>query len=239
MSDSKSIDEIKASILQDPHALLNDQEVMRALVAAGDADVDDKVIDLKSVVMRRLESRLDEMQGQKSSILSAAYKNISTTNQVHRAILEVLEPKSFAEFLEFLRGPWAESLKITVSRLCLEAPSVPLEDMPPLQREFGPGVVFLQRGEIDYYITLGKDTEPRPVSLRQVKKGVPKIHGSFAESIRSEALLKIDLGEGNKHGLIVLGSTLPDQFVPSMGTDLLVFYGSVFEKVVQTWLAHE
>ncbi|GLQ36092.1 tyrosine recombinase XerC [Amylibacter marinus] len=239
MENNDQLSEIRTRILADPDALLNDQEVMRALVSASDPSANNNVIDLKSVVLRRLEERLDEMEGQKSTILSAAYENISTTNQVHRAILEVLGPNTFTGFLEFLRGPWAESLQVSVARLCLEAPAVPLTDMPPLQREFGPGVVFLQRGEIDYYITLGRDTAARPITLRQVKKGVPKIHGVHAENIRSEALLKIDLGPGNRPGMIMLGSDNPDQFVPNMGTDLLVFYGSVFERLVQSWLAHE
>jgi uncharacterized protein YigA (DUF484 family) len=108
--------------------------------------------------------------------------------------------------------------------------------MPALQREFGPGVVFLQKDEIDYYITLGKETEPRPVTLRQIRKGVTKIHGLNAEHVRSEALMKLDLGFGNRPGLLLMASHNADQFAPNMGTDLLVFYGSVFEKVMQRWL---
>lgn len=239
MTESDQMNDIRSRILQDPEALLNDREVMRALVTASDADQAANVIDLKTVVLKRLESRLEDMEGQNNTIVSAAYENMSTTSHVHRAILNVLEPKTFPEFLDFLRTTWAHSLNIDVARVCLEAPAIPLKDMPALQSEFGPGVVFLQKDEIDYYITLGKDIEARPISLRQIRKGVSKIHGILADEVRSEALMKLDLGTGNRPGLLLLGSKNPDQFAPNMGTDLLMFYGSVFEKVMQRWLYHD
>jgi len=239
MTDTDNMSDIRTRILQDPEALLNDREVMRALVSASDADQAANIIDLKTVVLRRLEGRLDEMEGQNNTIISAAYDNISTTSNVHRAILNALEPMTFTDFLSFLRTTWAHSLNIDVARVCLEAPSVSLEDMPALQAEFGPGVVFLQKDEIDYYITLGKDQEPRPITLRQIRKGVTKIHGTFAPEVRSEALMKLDLGVGNRPGLLLLASKNSEQFAPNMGTDLLMFYGSVFEKIMQRWLYHD
>ena len=177
----------------------------------------------------------DEIEGQNSNIISAAYKNISTTFRVHSAILEALEPKTFTEFLNFLKTDWANSLGIDVARLCLEAPSISKDDIPQLQTEFGPSVIFLKEGEIDHYITLGQDNDPRSVTLRQIRKGASNIYSNIAPELRSEALMKLDLGQGNSPGLLLLGSINPDQFLPNMGTDLFVFYGSIFEKVMQRW----
>jgi len=237
---SEALSEIRQKILDDPGSVLNDREVMRALIQAGDEAIDPNVIDLRTVAIKKLEQRLDNLEGHNSTILSAAYDNMATTNLFHRAILALLTPTSFSEFLDFLRGDWANSVRCTVARLCLEAPRVELDDMPVLQREFGPGVVFLQKDEVDFYITLGREEEaPRPITLRQVNRGVSKIHGEYADDIRSEALLKIDLGNGNRPGLIVLSSDIPDQFEPNHATDLLVFYGSVFERVVQRWLSED
>lgn len=234
----ESLTEIKQRILEDPASVLDDQDIVRALIQAGDDQVNPNVIDLRSVAIKKLEERLDNLQGHNNSILSAAYDNVATTNLFHRAILSALAPKSFNEFLEFLRGDWASSLRCSVARLCVEAPRVALDDMPILQREFGPGIVFLQKDEVDFYITLGRENEKiRPITLRQVNRGVTKIHGDYAPSIRSEALLKIDLGPDNRPGLLVLASDFEDQFEPNHATDLLVFYGSVFERLVQLWLS--
>jgi uncharacterized protein YigA (DUF484 family) len=235
MDDTTQISDFRKRILQDPEALLNDREVMRALISASSNNATTNVIDLKSVVLKRLEGRVDEIEGQNSNIISAAYKNISTTFRVHSAILEALEPKTFTEFLNFLKTDWANSLGIDVARLCLEAPSISKDDIPQLQTEFGPSVIFLQEGEIDHYITLGQDNDPRSVTLRQIRKGASNIYSNIAPELRSEALMKLDLGQGNSPGLLLLGSINPDQFLPNMGTDLFVFYGSIFEKVMQRW----
>jgi len=235
MDDTTQISDFRKRILQDPEALLNDREVMRALISASSNNAPTNVIDLKSVVLKRLEGRVDEIEGQNSNIISAAYKNISTTFRVHSAILEALEPKTFTEFLNFLKTDWANSLGIDVARLCLEAPSISKDDIPQLQTEFGPSVIFLQEGEIDHYITLGQDNDPRSVTLRQIRKGASNIYSNIAPELRSEALMKLNLGQGNSPGLLLLGSINPDQFLPNMGTDLFVFYGSIFEKVMQRW----
>ena len=235
MDDTTQISDFRKRILQDPEALLNDREVMRALISASSNNATTNVIDLKSVVLKRLEGRVDEIEGQNSNIISAAYKNISTTFRVHSAILEALEPKTFTEFLNFLKTDWANSLGIDVARLCLEAPSISKDDIPQLKTEFGPSVIFLQEGEIDHYITLGQDNDPRSVTLRQIRKGASNIYSNIAPELRSEALMKLDLGQGNSPGLLLLGSINPDQFLPNIGTDLFVFYGSIFEKVMQRW----
>ena len=208
---------------------------MRALISASSNNAPTNVIDLKSAVLKRLEGHVDKIEGQNSNIISAAYKNISTTTKVHSAILEALEPKTFTEFLNFLKTDWANSLGIDVARLCLEAPSISKDDIPQLKTEFGPSVIFLQEGEIDHYITLGQDNDPRSVTLRQIRKGASNIYSNIAPELRSEALMKLDLGQGNSPGLLLLGSINPDQFLPNMGTDLFVFYGSIFEKVMQRW----
>ena len=235
MNDTIQISDFRKRILQDPEALLNDREVMRALISASSNNAPTNVIDLKSAVLKRLEGHVDKIEGQNSNIISAAYKNISTTTKVHSAILEALEPKTFTEFLNFLKTDWANSLGIDVARLCLEAPSISKDDIPQLKTEFGPSVIFLQEGEIDHYITLGQDNDPRSVTLRQIRKGASNIYSNIAPELRSEALMKLDLGQGNSPGLLLLGSINPDQFLPNMGTDLFVFYGSIFEKVMHRW----
>ena len=176
MDDTIQISDFRKRILQDPEALLNDREVMRALISASSNNAPTNVIDLKSAVLKRLEGHVDKIEGQNSNIISAAYKNISTTTKVHSAILEALEPKTFTEFLNFLKTDWANSLGIDVARLCLEAPSISKDDIPQLKTEFGPSVIFLQEGEIDHYITLGQDNDPRSVTLRQIRKGASNIY---------------------------------------------------------------
>ncbi len=237
--DAETIAQLREQILENPNAILGDRDVMRALVSADDATKGENIVDLKTAVVRRLEDRLEELEGHHKTVLSAAYDNIASTNHLHRAILAALEPTSFHQFLRFLDSELAEVMKVTTAKLCIETAKTSVEDAQVLRAEFGKGVVFLREGEVDHYVTLGKKIEPSLITLRQIKRGIGKIHDEHAGHIRSEALIKLDLGVGSGVGLLALSSRDPDQFAPAMGTDLLLFFGSVFERVVQRWLAND
>jgi hypothetical protein len=91
-------------------------------------------------------------------------------------------------------------------------------------------------GFIDQYVSQGRDVPRRSVTLRQVSDASPMLFGSDATWIQSEAVLTLDLGAGRLPGLLVMGAEDPHQFRPSQGTDLLMFFGGVFERLMQRWL---
>ncbi len=82
-------------ILARPERLLEDRDVMNALVAANERAMGANVVDLRGIAMQRLETRLDRLEDTHRSVIAAAYENLAGTNQVHRAILQLLEPQSF------------------------------------------------------------------------------------------------------------------------------------------------
>jgi uncharacterized protein YigA (DUF484 family) len=61
--------------------------------------------------------------------------------------------------------------------------------------------------------------------------------GASAPSIRSEACLRLDLGDARLPGMLVLGSADPHQFTPQQGTDLLGFFADAFERAIRRWFA--
>jgi uncharacterized protein YigA (DUF484 family) len=64
-----------------------------------------------------------------------------------------------------------------------------------------------------------------------------EIFGDKADYIRSEACLKLDLGDGRLPGMLIFGAEDPHQFTPQQGTDLLTFLTGVFERVMRHWLS--
>ena len=93
-------------------------------------------------------------------------------------------------------------------------------------------------GEVNDYITSGRDINSRPVTMRSVKSGSDtSLFDNSKDLIKSEALLKLDLGDGNLPGMLVLGSKNPDQFAPGQGSDLLLFLGGIFSRIMCRWLA--
>jgi uncharacterized protein YigA (DUF484 family) len=62
------------------------------------------------------------------------------------------------------------------------------------------------------------------------------LYGDKADYIRSEACLRLDFGPGRLPGMLAMGAEDPHQFSPQQGTDLLGFFGSVFERAMRRWL---
>ena len=75
---------------------------MRALLQADRSAMGRNVVDLRGVLVDRLEERLDRLEDTHREVLAAAYENVAGMNQVHRACLALLEPADFAGFLKVL-----------------------------------------------------------------------------------------------------------------------------------------
>ena len=75
------------------------------------------------------------------------------------------------------------------------------------------------------------------MTLRQILPQDEQIYGNAAGWVRSEACLRLDFGEGRLPGMLVMGAEDPHKFKPTHGTDLLSFFGGVFERTMRRWLS--
>jgi uncharacterized protein YigA (DUF484 family) len=227
--------DLREKILAQPDRVLEDRDVMHALVAANDRALGSNIVDMRGIAMQHLENKLDRLEDTHRSVIAAAYENLAGTNQVHRAILHLLEPASFEAFLATLSGEVAQTLRVDVIRLVLETVQENAEPDPALRR-LGPVVQVAPHGFSVSYMTNGRDIAPRPVMLRPVTALAASVYGPQAADIRSEALMRVDFGKGRLPGLLVFGSEDPHQFKPMHGTDLLAFFAGVFERMMRRWL---
>lgn len=230
------LDGIRDKIISDPGLILEDRDVMRALIAANEKTLGNNIVDLRGIAMERLEERLDRLEDTHRSVIAAAYENLAGTNQIQRAVLALLAPTDFGEFLAALSGEVAGVLRADRLRLVLESTAQDAEAMAALERA-AEVIAVARPGEIDAYITAGRNIPAREVTLRQVSPASDRFLGDAAGWVRSEALLRLDLGAGKLPGLLILGSEDPHQFRPNQGTDLLGFFGGVFELTMRRWLA--
>ena len=77
MSSSAKIDEtLRDKILSKPEIILEDQDVMKALVAANERTMGGNIVDLRGIAMERLEARLDRLEDTHRSVIAAAYKTL-------------------------------------------------------------------------------------------------------------------------------------------------------------------
>ncbi|WP_170331171.1 DUF484 family protein [Ruegeria arenilitoris] len=233
-SNPKLEDNLRAAILAEPDAVLDDKDLMQALVTANERARGDNIIDLRGIAMQRLEARLDRLEDTHRSVIAAAYENLAGTNQVHRAILRLLEPVEFEDFLRTLGNDVAEILRVDKVTLVLETTLI--QDDPAVDK-LGGVLTVAEPGFIDSYLTYDRSGQPRDVTLREIHHSNRRIYGDKADQLRSEACLKLDLGEGRLPGMIVMGAKDPRHFSPQLGTDLLAFFAGVFERSMRHWLS--
>lgn len=227
-------DSLRAHIIARPDLILEDKELMRALVAANEAAMGDNIVDLRGIAMERLEARLDRLEDTHRSVIAAAYENLAGTNQVHRAILRMLEPMTFETFLRDLDGEVAHILRVDAMRLVLETAQDAAD--PALHRLEGL-LAVAEPGFIRGYLNNGRDVPARQVTLRRIAEGCARVYGPAAPRMRSEACLLLDFGADRLPGMLLMGAEDPQQFGPQQGTDLLAFFGGVFERVMRRWLS--
>ncbi len=226
--------QLREKIISTPEMVLEDPDVMRALIEANDQQTGSNVVDLRSVAMNRLEARLDRLEGTHQIVIAAAYENLAGTNQIHRAVLKMLDPLSFEEFLLNLGDEVAAILRVDSVRLILETHQ---EETDASLDRVGSVLTAAVPGVISDYLGGPADDAQRKVTLRAVKQGADWLYLEGENTVQSEAVIALDLGEGTLPGMLLMGSKDPDQFHTGQGTDLLTFFGGVFERSMRRWLA--
>jgi uncharacterized protein len=217
-------------ILAAPEKLLEDRDVMNALVGASEAKAGN-VVDLRGIAMTKLEERLDKLEETHRSVVAAAYENLAGTNQIHRAVLELLEPLTFEDFLAALSGKVASALRVDAVGLVLES------TQPQSGAPANPILRFASPGTINTYISGTRSAPARAVVLRQIAPENDDIYGEASAWVRSEALMRLDFGTARLPGLLALGCEDPHHFKPSHGTDLLTFFAGALERSMRRWLS--
>ena len=236
MAESASIaEDLRVKLIAEPEVILEDRDLMRALIAANERAMGSNIVDLRGIAMERLEARLDRLEDTHRSVIAAAYENLAGTNQIHRAILKMLDPIEFEDFLANLGAEVGQILRVDSVRLVLESVQDGAEDAAV--KKLGQVLCVTPSGFVEDYMRNGRAAPARTVVLRQTIPESEKIYGEAAGWIRSEAAMRLDLGQGRLPGMLVLGAEDPHQFRANQGSDLLTFFAGVFERAMRRWLA--
>ncbi len=228
-------DVVRESILADPALVLDDRDMIRALLNAN-SDMGRNVVDLRGVLIDRLEGKLDQLEHTHRDVVSAAYENLAGTHQIHRAILAVIAPKSFEAFLHAVSVELPSIMALDAVKLCFEGDGVRAGQSLGPKGAMRRAVLGLPKGGVAAYCGEDAPVEGNRVILRRATRAGGLIYDENAPTIMSEAILKLDLGEGKLPGLLVLGARDALRFNPEQGTDLLTFFGATFSLAMQRWL---
>jgi uncharacterized protein YigA (DUF484 family) len=222
-------------VLKDPELILEDRDLMRVLISANDRLMGGNVVDMRGIAMERLESRLERLEDTHRSVIAAAYENLTGTNQIHRAVLRVLEAENFEDFLKITAADLPEILRVDRAKLVLESHEAEERDPDDLSG-LDEVLSIVPAGFVDAYLTGGRDVPSRQVTLRGASPHAEQVFGKAAEWIKSEGLVRLDMGPDRLPGMLAFAAEDPHQFRPSQGTDLLAFFAGVYERVMHTYL---
>lgn len=221
-------DDWRDRILGDPGMILDDRDVMRALMAANGQRMGGNVVDMRGVAMERLETRLDRLEDTHRSVVAAAYENLSGTNQINRCVLRLLDCEGFEDILALVDAEMRDILQVERIRLVLES-AAPSEAPHP-------AVAMVAAGFVADYVAPKGGLAARTVTLRRCTQGAEAVFGADAGRIGSEALLMLDLGDARLAGMLAFGAADAEQFRASQGTELLTFFTGTFERVLRRHL---
>ncbi len=229
MNDLAAIaEDLRVRILQEPDVILEDADVMRALIAANDRSMGGNIVDLRGVAMDRLEARLQRLEDTHKSVVAAAYENLAGMNQVHRAINAFLEPLTFEAFLKCLGNEVVDILRVGKVRLVLESQEAAEAG---IKHEV---LTVVAPGFVNEYMGQGRPV--RRVTLRRVDGNAGLVFGESASWVQSEACIALDFGANRLPGMLAFASDDGNHFSSNQGTDLLDFMGGVFERAMRHWL---
>ena len=218
-------------ITENPRIVLDAPDVMRALLATHDETLGQNIVDLRSVAMRRLEAQLGRLEETNRSVIAAAYDNLAGTQQIHRALLKIMEPTDFGGFLTMIGTEMVDILRIDYACLILETQNQsPDPNLAPL----GPVVKPAPSGFVADYLSQNLAAK---VTLRRVTEPNIFVYPEAMGPMGSEACLQLDFGAGTLPGLLILAAKDAEQFSPAQGTDLLTFFATIFERALRRWLA--
>lgn len=224
-------DLIRSLIVADPDLVLEDHQVMRRLVGEGNGER--QVIDLRDRLVERLEHRLEKMVAHHRSVIAAAYENVAGTQQVHRAVLALIEPPDLSSFLYRLTHEVPQTLGLEEARLCLEMDVEAVGPAESIGADQDGRVLALPQGTVADYLALdglrSGGAAADPVVLREAGAEAELIFGD-SNPVQSEALMRLDVA--GSAGMLAFGSSDRRKFDPGHGTDLLVFLAAAVERLL-------
>lgn len=219
--------DLRAQLLAAPETLLDDAEMMRALMAADEAARGSNVIDIRGRFMARLEERLDGLEATHRHVLAAAYDTVVGTRLIHRAALAMISARDLSALLDALANDLPQILKIDSVRLLVEDEAHGGLSAHPQVVDCAPVGAVSARLAVRRAAGSG-------VTLRRVGPEAAQAHPHATRPILSEAVLPLALT--SRPALLLLGSGEAEVFAPGQGTDLLTFLQEVAAACLSRWL---
>ena len=168
------------------------------------------VVDLQRHWVDVLTGEIDGLRECASSVIETSRVNLATQVRMHAAVLALLEASSFEEVVNLVSEELPHLFDVNTACIGLEDPANAPDGLAVLPA--GAVTRLIGNGDV---VLLGGITDDGT------------LFGPACAEIRSAALVRLDLGDGEVPGLLAFGSSAPNAFSPRQGKELLQFLGQV------------
>jgi uncharacterized protein YigA (DUF484 family) len=182
------------------------------------------VVDFQRHLIDRLRGALNQRTADRDALVETSRGNLASQHQVHEAALTLIRAASFEDLVWIISRELHDYLHVDVAVLCLDhrtvwperkIESVLLLPAMLLEAQFAPG---------------------QTVNLSGLREESEEFFGPATSLIRSQAMVKLDLGEHT--GVLAIGDRDPGTFEPGQATQLVRFLGDVLAARLQQLLPH-
>lgn len=182
------------------------------------------VVDFQSYMIERLKADKSEAVATAQEIAQNARHNMNNQTRIHRAVLQLLEAESFESFIEAITLDLTTILDVDITALIIEAEG---EKIPHITT---PGLRMVPEKTITHWLA-GKT-----ILHQSDIGGIEAIYGSAAGLVKSQVLIKLEIGDYAPPALLAFGSRDPHMFHPAQGTEQILFLAHVVERLFRAWL---
>ena len=228
-------DKLREEILAKAHEILNDETLLRALIEASDKNLGNKIVDLRSVAMKKMDGEVKKLKRSNQQVIATAYENLVGMKQVHQVVLKSLEQNNFDEFITNLNTEVCDILRVDCIRLGFETHSS-FQNTKKYDPKFLELLDLYPVNFVNTYISQGENNSSNEVVLRPTPKGSEQLYGKLSKNLKSEGCIKLNIGNEKIIGILALASKEREKFTAQQGVELLKFMGSVFERRISHWL---
>lgn len=186
----------------------------------------DRVVDMQRVMVERLQAENARLTSYQSELISASRSNLASQGQIHAAALALIRAHGLAALVNVVGAEFPGLLELDVAVLCVEREGL----LSGTMAKAGATVVARE-------VIAARLGQERDIVLRSSIENDRDLYGDEAPRVRSDALLKLRLGDGDGACMLALGAAEGDRFHPGQGTELLGFLGKVLEHCFGPWMS--
>lgn len=182
------------------------------------------VVDFQQYMVKRLKADRDEVLETAREIVATTRANMNSQARIHTAILTLLEAHSFEEFIHAITMDMASILNVDIISLIVESDGAAIPHI---------GIAGLRAAAPGAITQIMKD---KTIILEGGVTGFDLLYGGGASLVKSQALVRLQIGPGAPPALLAFGSRDPALFDHGQGTELINFLGKATERIFRSWL---